>query len=856
MKTRSSLFYFLLCCFVCHYSQTLQAQTVLPQQYIDSTCQVFLSLDDTVSATPISHSAPYLFSVNGRHFNNNFVATTNFDASTFDNGTYVITITDGFQNTYTDTLRINCGNTPSSPPSVFLQDSSSTNASFCGLCDGSASVYIQNIPASTPVTFFVENDTFINSFNNLSLTNLCAGNYNIRAVDSSGNIYNNTLQINCPTSVSTANCFGNGYINLGLDQAGQLLLTPSLIGFASSSGQSLLIDEDNQLQSNIPYTCQDLGFHSISLIVFDSFQNTFDSCHVLVQITDSLSACNGQGYTITDSTTAASNCAICDADYNFRGVQLTANGQLPPAPYAYMWSDGATTANRTDLCPTRPYRFTVFDANGVGYSSQMTPDCPLTIANSCIDLSLIDSSMAIPNTYAPVCGCNGVTYNNAAEARFLYGIDNWQSGICSQTNPPILITSNTIPSSFGCDTSVIACNGRINISVSNINPPYSIVWADSAAFGFNPTNLCAGAYIATITDGIGNSSTRSFLVGTDGCVWPGDTDENGIANNFDLLPIGLAYGTIGNARNTQGIAWQGYSAFDWFVTNPIAGLSNYKHMDCDGNAVIDSSDINAIDQNYGQSYARQANNSLLGTIPLFVQSTRAIPGDTITLDVHLGEQSNPVVDAYGVAFTIQYDPAVIANLNNIEFDFSNSWLGNDLIAVQKNFHNQGELEIGISRRDGTPITNFGVLGQVSFTIRDDLVMSRSNNTDTTITTPVTIGGIRLINHQNIEIGTYPTTGILLLQDSSTFMNIIPTEAAKAGIVVFPNPTTGMLSISSNQEALQSIAIQTVTGQLVKQINNVQSFQHQISLTDLPNGIYILQLKTAAGNYFQKVHLQR
>ncbi len=856
MKTRFTLFYFLLCCFVCHYGQSVQAQTIVPHQYIDSTCQVFLSLDDTLGTIPISHSAPYLFSVNGRHFNNNFVATTNFDASTFDNGTYVITITDGLQNTYTDTLIISCGNTPSSPPSVSLQDSSITNVSSCGLCDGRASIYVQNLASGTPVTFYVENDTFQNGFNNLNLSNLCAGNYNIRAVDSSGVNYTSTLQITCPNSASVATCFGNGSINLGLDQAGQLLLTPNLIGFGASNALSLLIDKNNQLQSNIPYTCQDLGFHYISLITFDSLQNSFDSCRVLVQITDSLSVCNGQGYTITDSTTAASNCATCDADYNFRGVQLTANGQLPPAPYAYMWSDGATTANRTDLCPTRPYRFTVFDANGVGYSSQMIPDCPLAIANSCIDLSLIDSSMAIPNTYAPVCGCNGVTYNNAAEARFLHGIDSWQSGICPQTNSSIRITSSTVPSSFGCDTSVIVCNGRINISFSNINPPYSIVWADSAAFGFNPINLCAGAYIATIFDGIGDSITRSFLVGTDGCVWAGDTDENGIANNFDLLPIGLAYGDTGTSRVTQGIAWQGYSALDWFTANPIAGLSNYKHIDCDGNAFIDSSDVIAIDQNYGQSYARQANNSLLGTIPIFIQSTRARPGDTITLDVHLGEQNNPVVDAYGVAFTIQYDPAVIANINTIEFDYSNSWLGNDLIAVQKNFHNQGELEIGISRRDGNPITDFGVLGQVSFTIRDDLVMSRSTNTDTTITTPVTIGGIRLINHQNLEIGTYPTTGIILLQDSSTFMNIIPTEAAKAGILVFPNPTTGMLSISSHQEALQSIVIQTVTGQLVKQISAIHSFQHQTSLADLPNGIYILQLKTTAGNYFQKVHLQR
>ncbi|MGB1243067.1 MAG: hypothetical protein ACPG49_11130, partial [Chitinophagales bacterium] len=101
-------------------------------------------------------------------------------------------------------------------------------------------------------------------------------------------------------------------------------------------------------------------------------------------------------------------------------------------------------------------------------------------------------------------------------------------------------------------------------------------------------NLC---YYSTIEDG----------------VWPGDTNSDGIANNFDLLPIGTAYGSMGNPRINPTLAWIGQAADDW--TDTLVGGVNYKHIDCNGDGEILLDDLEGIIQNYGKTHAKNGNES-------------------------------------------------------------------------------------------------------------------------------------------------------------------------------------------------------------------------------------------------------
>ena len=50
--------------------------------------------------------------------------------------------------------------------------------------------------------------------------------------------------------------------------------------------------------------------------------------------------------------------------------------------------------------------------------------------NMCVDTSLINLETACPAVIAPVCGCDGNTYNNACEAFNYNGVIAYAEGEC------------------------------------------------------------------------------------------------------------------------------------------------------------------------------------------------------------------------------------------------------------------------------------------------------------------------------------------------------------------------------------------------------------------------------------------
>jgi hypothetical protein len=124
---------------------------------------------------------------------------------------------------------------------------------------------------------------------------------------------------------------------------------------------------------------------------------------------------------------------------------------------------------------------------------------------------------------------------------------------------------------------------------------HSTVWTQegSSTIGNLPVDMIdvrtSDGYIAVATHGGGIfSAAISFQVS----VYPGDTNNDGVVDVRDILPIGRFYGLTGPARTGASTTWQAQSlANPW---NPLdAGFA-----DCDGNGVVDSNDVVALVRNW------------------------------------------------------------------------------------------------------------------------------------------------------------------------------------------------------------------------------------------------------------------
>ncbi len=822
------------CCLPSLYSQTLDTR-------LGSNCVLHVRLlDSTGSVT--STQAPYLLKVNNQQRNSNTTASWQIDLSNETDVTYDITVIDNNLTRYNNSITSTCSAVPPAS-AIQLGLPTSTPTNNCNLCTGSAGITLASSTNGFHTFAWSNGTTTVDTFSS-SISGLCAGTYSVVVSDSFGNQNSAVFEILCgaPTGIT---CFPT--ITRTLDANGQASISVQDVRTASTfnSTDEYFIDAQDNFSPTYTFDCSDIGYQYLTVLSKDSLTARYDTCQVLVKVVDNLNYCGAYSNTsqVSDTSTDATNCAFCNGSYVFNYlIQPVSGDTIFPVDLNFYWADTLATNNvRFNLCPNTPYELTVVDNANNRYEYTITVGCP---SNNCVAPSSILTNSYCPDVFIPVCGCDNITYKNACVAEYEAGIQTWTQGSCSLGNFQLNITS--FPDSSSCDTSIFVGSGAAFTQIIGGSGVFSYTWSNGVTTSFI-NNVTAGTYFLTVTDATTNFFiNRVVIVGSQGCVWPGDADDNGVANNFDLLSIGLVHGSNGPSRATSSINWQGFPSQNWPATS-IPGLANSRHIDCNGDGFIDSSDVQAILVNYGQSYARSGGNSLLGTIPFYVESGVGEAGDSITTNIMLGDSINPAVDVYAVAFTINYNPNHLER-DPVQIDFNNSWLGNDLLHIQKDVRTNGQIEIAVTRKDQQPITGSGPIGAVSFTIKDDLVMGRLAGDS--IVSPLGISNVRLINERNQIIGTYPKTGNLVLEENLS----TPKRPNAAGILIFPNPAQEVLHIRSKTAGLERVQIFTATGQLVQSIELNSLQEYQLNTQAFTQGLYILQLQTSSGNFSEKIRV--
>ncbi|MCB0566090.1 MAG: T9SS type A sorting domain-containing protein [Phaeodactylibacter sp.] len=383
---------------------------------------------------------------------------------------------------------------------------------------------------------------------------------------------------------------------------------------------------------------------------------------------------------------------------------------------------------------------------------------------------------------------------------------------------------------------------------------FSLCFTTAASPGASTVAISSVPTLIEVTDGntvLPVAITNGSVVTVQPQVWPGDTDTDENVNHLDLLNLGLAYGAAGPLRPNASIGWIQQPAPDWQQTTPLS-LVDYKHIDTDGNGLIDAADTLAIVQNWGleaegegippadMEFSRQ-----LSTV-LYVKPDTVVLGLPAVFDVILGDESAPAENIYGLAFTIVYDTAAVEP-GSASMTFGNSWMGQqslDLLALSRDHYNSGRLDVALTRIDGQNVSGQGVIAQLHITIQDVIFLRQSE-----YEMMLEIENVRLINNAEewTEVVSQPST-ISIGGTVSSTDNAAPDASLKA----YPVPTNGRIFIHSPQYPVQQVEVLGMDGRSLL----IRKDTYELSVGELPAGPYLLRVWTEGGVSVRRIMVVR
>lgn len=333
-------------------------------------------------------------------------------------------------------------------------------------------------------------------------------------------------------------------------------------------------------------------------------------------------------------------------------------------------------------------------------------------------------------------------------------------------------------------------------------------------------------------------------------IWPGDANLDLVADNNDLLAIGLAYGETGPIRPNASLAWIGQPGFDWNDTLPNG--VNHKHVDTNGDGVVNMDDTLAILQNYGLTHNKGDDFDATGPpLTMAFLEDSLLAGDTATIIIGYGVDTLIATNVYGLAFTLQYDSTLI-DPSSIMAGYGQSWLGQngtDLIKLEKNFPLNGEIDMALSRTDHNEMDGFGEICRLRIIMVEDLTGK------TVIAEAFTMEfvDITVINAEGQDLPFNPQSDTMIVyQDDVTALD--DQAEWQQFLTIYPNPVEDVLHVEWSGMPANGWQLLDLHGKEVAGATGpVQP--DQVEVGALPAGIYILTISTEVGMIARKVEIR-
>lgn len=599
----------------------------------------------------------------------------------------------------------------------------------------------------------------------------------------------------------------------------------------------------------------------------------------------------GQPLQVTGQITNAS-CAQNDGC-----IQLLINSGQPP--FSFSWSTADTVQQLCGLSPGA-YAVTVTGANGCTRTSWFN----LPVSNS---LQL--------NTAGTASNCISGQAGTAA-ALPKNGIPPYQYAWNTGDTTPVIVGlyagaySVTVTDAGGCtgtgtttinDAAVMSWGlellprcpagnqpaGHITLRAtdpSGIHFPVTLQWSNGTTSVPNAPagdtletlgGLPFGVYRVTITDSLGCAQMLETALNclldlpkdSAAFVWPGDADQNRAVNHHDLLYLGLGFGASGPARPNASVQWIGQPASDWPESTPQRAV-NFRHLDANGDGMINAADTLPIAANWGQVINPLADDpfnipkSVPGMAPtpapaLSFPADTLFTGQTSPLPVILGSAGAPAGNLHGISFSVSYDPGI---LRPLYFEPMPSWFGDPadgLLCIQRHFPGQHRIDVALSRTDGVPVSGNGIIGRMFIVIEDDIFLRKplyqtedlSGGDDAEIVTKLYMRNIQGLTPDNTQPEIAPAVTPLVIRQ---LVRAEEPEKRTSAVRVWPNPVREQLNVAAEDELLRAVEVFDLAGRRVAYFPNVAGSGMEIRLTTWLPGFYTVFIQTDRGVYQQTI----
>ena len=449
-------------------------------------------------------------------------------------GNYCVTITDAIGCTAESCVDLDF--------SILSATASGDVLDCFGDIDGIISFSVSN--GNAPYTYTYENagNASINGTGTINadgdlivINSLPAGNYQIEIEDDNGSTTMAFSVISEPVEITSSQdftlCFGESVVvgNTIYDATGAIEETlvatngcdSVVTGFLTIlSDPSFSIDSTICFGENISVAT---STYFASGIYLDTLING-DGCDSI--ITTNLN--------VLDEITIDINVDVLPTGYNQPNGSATAQASGGDGNFTYLWSDGQTTSSATNLSGGTEYCVTVTDGNGcfnefcntilydnnIAISLNDTLDCfgdidgalTLAVANGLGDYNYewVNSESGATGNGTIVGNIGSTTITNLEKGNYSITVtDTYVSQIISvDIIEPLPLQVETISSqNVSCAGD---CNGSVVLNTLGGTGSISYSWSGGVAAVANPSDLCPGDYIVTVTDA--NNCTATYDV--------------------------------------------------------------------------------------------------------------------------------------------------------------------------------------------------------------------------------------------------------------------------------------------------------------------------------------------------------